>query len=133
MSTLTHAAVLPVYARQDLTFIRGEGATLYDADGRAYLDFLAGIAVVGLGHRHPAPHAAAAVQLDRLWHVSNLYWTEPMLELAGRLSDRFGGAQSFFCNSGTEAVEAALAGDVEEITTTPDESGPEVLVPGSPA
>jgi len=108
VSTLLQSAVLPVYARQDLTFVRGEGTTLYDADGRAYLDFLAGIAVVGLGHCHPAPLAAAHAQLERLWHVSNLYWTEPMVELAERLSARAGGARAFFCNSGTEAVEAGL-------------------------
>jgi acetylornithine/succinyldiaminopimelate/putrescine aminotransferase len=64
--------------------------------------------VVGLGHRHPVPLAAAHEQLDRLWHASNLYWTEPMSELAARLSQRFGGAQAFFCNSGAEAIEAAL-------------------------
>jgi len=108
VSTLLQSAVLPVYARQDLTFVRGEGTALYDADGRAYLDFLAGIAVVGLGHCHPAPLAAAHAQLERLWHVSNLYWTEPMVELAERLSARAGGARAFFCNSGTEAVEAGL-------------------------
>jgi predicted acetylornithine/succinylornithine family transaminase len=108
VSTLTHSPVLPVYARQDLTFVRGEGTTLYDADGRAYLDFLAGIAVVGLGHCHPATLAAAYAQLDRLWHVSNLYWTEPMVALAERLSARAGGARAFFCNSGAEAVEAGL-------------------------
>jgi acetylornithine/N-succinyldiaminopimelate aminotransferase len=64
--------------------------------------------VVALGHRHPGPLAAAHAQLDRLWHVSNLYWTEPMTELAERLSARFGGAQAFFCNSGSEANEAAI-------------------------
>jgi len=108
VNTVAVSPVLPVYARQDLTFVRGEGATLVDADGRAYLDFLAGIAVVGLGHCHPAPLAAAQAQLERLWHVSNLYWTEPMIALAERLSDRFGGARAFFCNSGAEAVEAGL-------------------------
>jgi len=108
MSTVTQSPVLPIYARQDLTFVRGERTTLYDADGRAYLDFLAGIAVVGLGHCHPAPLAAAHAQLDRLWHVSNLYWTEPMVELAQRLSERARGARAFFCNSGAEAVEAGL-------------------------
>ncbi|MBD0348405.1 MAG: acetylornithine/succinylornithine family transaminase [Thermoleophilia bacterium] len=102
------ARVLPTYAREDVTFVRGEGSWLVDADGRRYLDFVAGIAVVGLGHCHPAPLAAAQAQLERLWHVSNLYWTEPMAQLAERLSDRFGGAQAFFCNSGAEAVEAAL-------------------------
>jgi acetylornithine/N-succinyldiaminopimelate aminotransferase len=100
--------VLPTYARQDVTFVRGEGSWLWDDAGRRYLDFVAGIAVVGLGHGHPAPRAAAHAQLDALWHVSNLYWTRPMDELAGRLSDRFGGAAAFFCNSGAEAVEAAL-------------------------
>jgi len=108
VSTVAHAPVLPVYARQDLTFVSGEGTTLYDADGRVYLDFLAGIAVVGLGHCHPATLAATQAQLDRLWHVSNLYWTEPMIGLAQRLSTRAGGASAFFCNSGTEAVEAGL-------------------------
>jgi acetylornithine/N-succinyldiaminopimelate aminotransferase len=64
--------------------------------------------VVGLGHRHPAVLAAAQAQLDRLWHASNLFGTEPARELAQRLSDRFGGARVYLCNSGTEAVEAAL-------------------------
>jgi len=108
MSAVAGAAVLPTYARQDVTFVRGEGAWLEDAGGRRYLDFVAGIAVVGLGHRHPAPLAAAEAQLRELWHVSNLYWTEPMLALAERLSERFGGAQAFFCNSGAESVEAGL-------------------------
>jgi acetylornithine/N-succinyldiaminopimelate aminotransferase len=108
VNTVAVSPILPVYARQDLTFVRGEGATLVDADGRAYLDFLAGIAVVGLGHCHPAPLAAAQTQLEWLWHVSNLYWSEPMVGLAERLSDRFGGARAFFCNSGAEAVEAGL-------------------------
>src|SRR5262249_52864262 len=96
------------YARQDVTFVRGEGSWLYDSHGNRYLDLVAGIAVVGLGHAHPAPLAAAQAQLERLWHVSNLYWTEPMAQLAAALSDRFGGAHAFFCNSGAEAVEAML-------------------------
>jgi len=100
--------VLPTYARQDVTFVSGEGAWLTDDAGERYLDLVGGIAVVGLGHRHPAPLAAAHEQLDRLWHTSNLYWTEPMAALADRLSTRFGGAQAFFCNSGAEAIEAAL-------------------------
>jgi predicted acetylornithine/succinylornithine family transaminase len=109
MSALaTRARVLPTYARQDVTFVAGDGARMVDAGGRTYLDFLAGIAVVGLGHLHPAPLAAAQAQLATLWHTSNLYWTEPMARLAERLSARFGGAQAFFCNSGTEAAESAL-------------------------
>jgi predicted acetylornithine/succinylornithine family transaminase len=105
---LERAAVLPVYPRQEVTFVDGDGSWLTDSEGRRYLDFAAGIAVVGLGHRHPDVTAAAHAQLERLWHVSNLYWTEPMVALAGHLSARFGGAQAFFCNSGAEAIEAAL-------------------------
>jgi acetylornithine/N-succinyldiaminopimelate aminotransferase len=104
----TTAPVLPVYARADVTFVRGEGSWLFDDEGRRYLDLVAGIAVVALGHCNSAPRAAVAEQLDLLWHASNLYWTEPMQKLAVRLSARFGGAQAFFCNSGAEAVEAAL-------------------------
>jgi acetylornithine/N-succinyldiaminopimelate aminotransferase len=100
--------LLPAYARADVTFVRGEGARLWDDEDREYLDFGGGIAVVSLGHCHPAPLAAAHEQLDRLWHVSNLYRTEPAEALAERLSERFGGAQAFFCNSGAEAIEAAL-------------------------
>ena len=105
---LSQPRVLPTYARLDVTFVDGDGSWLTDANGKRYLDCFAGIAVVGLGHRHPAPLAAAHAQLERLWHVSNLYWTEPMQELAAKLHDRFGGAQSFFCNSGAESIEAAL-------------------------
>jgi len=100
--------LLPTYARADLTIVRGDGCRVWDADGHEYLDFGGGIAVVSLGHCHPAPLAAAKAQLERLWHVSNLYRTEPAEELAAALSARFGGAQTFFCNSGAEAVEAAL-------------------------
>jgi acetylornithine/N-succinyldiaminopimelate aminotransferase len=100
--------LLPTYARADVTFVRGEGTRIWDSEGREYLDFGGGIAVVALGHRHPAPLAAAHEQLDRIWHASNLYRTEPAEALAERLSERFGGAQAFFCNSGAEAIEAAL-------------------------
>jgi acetylornithine/N-succinyldiaminopimelate aminotransferase len=108
MSTVAAPPLLPVYARQDVTFVAGEGCWLVDDAGRRYLDLVAGIAVVGLGHLHPAPLAAARAQLDRLWHASNLYSTGPAEQLAARLSERFGGARAFFCNSGAEAVEAAL-------------------------
>jgi predicted acetylornithine/succinylornithine family transaminase len=107
-SVVSTGALLPTYARADVTFVSGEGAWLTDAEGKRYLDLLGGIAVVGLGHRHPAPLAAAQAQLEALWHVSNLYSTEPMLRLADLLSGRFGGARAFFCNSGAEANEAAL-------------------------
>jgi acetylornithine/N-succinyldiaminopimelate aminotransferase len=105
---LAREALLPTYARAEVTFVRGEGCRVWDDEGRSYLDFVAGIAVTGLGHRHPAVTDAAHQQLDELWHVSNLYWTEPMLRLAGLLSERVGGAQAFFCSSGAEANEAAL-------------------------
>ncbi len=108
MSVRIGAPLLPTYARFPVTFVDGEGCWLVDEDGKRYLDLVAGIAVAGLGHRHPAPLEAAHDQLERLWHVSNLYSTLPMEELAVKLSDRFGGAHAFFCNSGTEAVEAAI-------------------------
>jgi acetylornithine/N-succinyldiaminopimelate aminotransferase len=108
MSVAVENALLPTYPPTRVTFVDGEGVRLFDDAGREYLDFAAGIAVVGLGHRHPAPLAAAHAQLDRLWHASNLFGTEPARELAAVLSQRFGGAQAFFCNSGAEANEAAL-------------------------
>ena len=108
MSALTQSALLPVYPRADVTFVEGDGCQIRDSAGREYLDFAGGIAVTQLGHRHPAVTAAAHAQLDRLWHASNLFRTEPQEELAAALSERFGGAQAFFCNSGTEAIEAAV-------------------------
>ena len=107
-ATLKTASLLPAYARHDVTFVSGEGVWLTDTEGKRYLDLLAGIAVVSLGHCHPAPLAAAQRQLEAIWHTSNLYSTEPMLRLADALSTRVGGARAFFCNSGAEAVEAAL-------------------------
>jgi len=108
VTTSALGSVLPTYARADVTLVEGDGCWVTAADGRRFLDFAAGIAVVALGHGHPAPLGAADEQLGKLWHVSNLYWTEPMAKLADLLSDRFGGAQAFFCNSGAEAIEAAL-------------------------
>ena len=108
MSVAVESPLLPTYPPTRVTFVDGHGVTLVDEDGRKYLDFAAGIAVVALGHRHPAVLSAAHAQLDRLWHVSNLFGSKPAEELAQRLSARFGGAQAFFCNSGAEANEAAL-------------------------
>ena len=108
MSVALETPLLPTYPPTRVTFVSGDGVTLVDESGREYLDFAAGIAVVALGHRHPAVLAAAQAQLDRLWHVSNLFGTEPARALAHALDARFGGAQAFFCNSGTEANEAAL-------------------------
>jgi predicted acetylornithine/succinylornithine family transaminase len=108
VNVLTGTPLLPTYARFPVTFVDGEGCWLVADDGQRYLDLVAGIAVVSLGHCHTAPLEAAKAQLERLWHVSNLYSTEPMERLATKLSERFGGAHAFFCNSGTEAVEAAI-------------------------
>jgi predicted acetylornithine/succinylornithine family transaminase len=110
MTKLLETHLLPTYARAPVTFVEGDGCWLIDDNGERYLDFVSGMAVTGLGHRHPASTRAAHEQLDRLWHASNLYWTMPMMELAAKLSDRFGGAgaQAFFCNSGAEAIEAAI-------------------------
>jgi acetylornithine aminotransferase len=108
MSSVLENALLPTYPPTRVTFVEGDGTWIVDDAGRRYLDFAAGIAVVALGHRHPAPLAAAHAQLDRLWHASNLFGTQPAQALAQRLSERFGGAHAFFCNSGTEANEAAL-------------------------
>jgi predicted acetylornithine/succinylornithine family transaminase len=109
VTTLTDT-ILPTYARAPVTFVEGDGLWLIDDHGERYLDFAAGVAVMNLGHRHPAVVAAAHAQLDKLWHASNLYWTLPMVELSQKLSERFGGpgAQAFFCNSGAEAIEAAI-------------------------
>jgi acetylornithine/N-succinyldiaminopimelate aminotransferase len=106
--TTLQSMLLPTYPTPRVAFVEGDGVHLVDADGTRYLDFAAGIAVVSLGHRHPAPLAAAHAQLDKLWHASNLFATDPARVLATVLSERFGGAQAFFCNSGTEANEAAL-------------------------
>ena len=100
--------LIAAYPEPRVEFVSGDGVWLTDPDGRQYLDFAAGIAVVGLGHRHPAPLAAAHAQLDRLWHASNLFATDPARLLASVLSEKFGGAQAFFCNSGAEANEALL-------------------------
>jgi acetylornithine/N-succinyldiaminopimelate aminotransferase len=102
------AALIPNYARYDVEFARGEGARLWDAEGNEYLDFLSGIAVCNTGHCHPRVVAAVQEQAARLLHVSNLFYTEPMVRLAERLAARSLGGKVFFANSGAEANEAAL-------------------------
>jgi predicted acetylornithine/succinylornithine family transaminase len=100
--------VMHTYGRQPLVLVRGEGSRVWDAEGREYLDFVAGLAVCGLGHAHPAVAQAACEQLSRLVHVSNIYYTTPMVELAEELVRRSFADRVFFCNSGAEAVEAAI-------------------------
>ena len=96
------------YARYPVAMVRGEGCCLYDADGREYLDFLAGIAVVGLGHCHPAVTEAICRQAGELVHVSNLYYTRPQTELAELLVANTFADKVFMANSGAEANEAAI-------------------------
>lgn len=96
------------YARQPVLFVKGSGATLWDSDGKAYLDFLSGIAVCNLGHSHPAVAKALRDQAETLLHVSNLYYTAPQAELARWLVDHSFADRVFFCNSGAEANEAAI-------------------------
>jgi acetylornithine/N-succinyldiaminopimelate aminotransferase len=108
--SLTDAWVMPTYRRWPVTFVSGEGMRLFDDRGRSYLDFVAGVAVNALGHAHPAVAEAVARQISTLVHVSNLYYTAPMAELAERLTSLLGwdDGRVFFCNSGAEANECAL-------------------------
>jgi predicted acetylornithine/succinylornithine family transaminase len=101
-------AVMGTYARNPVEFVRGEGTHLWDADGNEYLDFLAGISVVQIGHCHPALVGAVTEQVARLMHVGNLFYTEPGIRLAGRLSELSLGGTVFLCNSGAEAIECAI-------------------------
>lgn len=96
------------YSRYPLAIVRGEGARLWDVDGREYVDLLAGIAVVGLGHCNPEVNAALEAQARKLWHVSNLFYQEEQLELARRLLSTTHHGKAFFCNSGAEANEACI-------------------------
>ncbi|WP_280267061.1 aminotransferase class III-fold pyridoxal phosphate-dependent enzyme, partial [Nocardia wallacei] len=104
------SALMNNYGTPKVALERGAGAVVYDADGKRYLDFLGGIAVNSLGHAHPAILEAVCGQLGTLGHVSNLYASEPVVELAERLLAHFGNGsgKAFFCNSGTEANEAAF-------------------------
>ncbi|HVF77599.1 MAG TPA: acetylornithine/succinylornithine family transaminase [Solirubrobacteraceae bacterium] len=108
LQALEREHVVPAYARQPVQFVRGDGARLWDADGVEYLDFQSGLAVTSLGHSHPAVVAAIQEQAERLLHVGNLFYTEPGMRLAARLSQSSLGGKVHFANSGTEAVEAAL-------------------------
>ncbi len=100
--------LMQTYPRSDVVFVAGDGAVLIDADGREYLDFLSGIGVTSLGHGAPDLVEVASGQMSRLDHVSNLFYTEPMVELAERLSTSSIGGPVFFANSGSEANECAI-------------------------
>jgi acetylornithine/N-succinyldiaminopimelate aminotransferase len=102
------AAVLPTYARVDVTFERGEGAYLFATDGRKFLDFSSGVAVTCLGHAHPRLVKALTEQAQKLWHCSNLYQVAGQQRAAERLTAASFADTVFFCNSGAEAMEGAI-------------------------
>jgi len=100
--------IAKTYKRFPIVLSKGSGCTLYDTDGRSYTDFVAGIAVCNLGHAHPAIAKALTDQAQSLWHVSNLYYTVPQVDLAAWLVGNSFADRVFFCNSGAEANEAAI-------------------------
>jgi len=108
VAKLTDKYVAQTYARYPIALVRGKGARVWDADGKEYLDFLAGIAVNSLGHCHPAVVRAIQQQSRKLLHVSNLYHILPQSELARELCRHSFADRVFFCNSGAEANEAAI-------------------------
>lgn len=108
LEALERDHLMPTYARLPVAFVRGEGVWLYNAEGNAYLDFLAGISVAQIGHSHPALVEAIQEQAARLLHVPNLFYNEPAVRLAQRLAERSLGGKVFFSNSGAEANECAI-------------------------
>jgi acetylornithine aminotransferase len=100
--------IMPTYTRQPVTFTHGEGAWLFDTEGKRYLDAVSGVAVCSLGHAHPAVAKALCDQAGRLVHSSNLYRIGLQEDLAKRLCGLSGMDNAFFCNSGAEANEAAI-------------------------
>jgi acetylornithine/N-succinyldiaminopimelate aminotransferase len=96
------------YKRFPIVITKGKGCSLWDAEGKKYIDFVSGIAVCNLGHAHPRISEALSKQADILLHVSNLYYTEPQIELASLLTENSFADRVFFCNSGAEANEAAI-------------------------
>ncbi len=108
LQALEERYLMHTYRRAPVEFVRGEGALLWDAEGKEYLDFLAGISVCSVGHCNPEVVEAVREQAGRLMHTSNLFYTEPMVRLAERLSESSLGGRVFFSNSGTEANECAI-------------------------
>jgi len=100
--------IAKTYKRFPIVVAKGEGCMLWDTDGKKYTDFVAGIAVCNLGHAHPGVSKALSMQANTLFHVSNLYYTIPQVELASRLAENSFADRVFFCNSGAEANEAAI-------------------------
>lgn len=108
LQELERSYAIPTYVRNPVQFVRGQGAVLWDEDGHEYLDFLAGISVLNVGHCHPRVVAAVRAQVARLTHTTNLYYTEPALRLSAALSRSSLQGKVFLTNSGAEAVEAAI-------------------------
>jgi predicted acetylornithine/succinylornithine family transaminase len=104
----SHKYIMNTYGRQPLVLVKGRGSKVYDSDGREYLDFVSGVAVNNLGHCHPQVVVALQKQAQRLIHVSNHYHNEPQVNLAKALVRTSFADKVFFCNSGTEAIEAAI-------------------------
>jgi acetylornithine aminotransferase len=100
--------IAKTYKRFPIVITKGKGCSLWDTEGKKYMDFVSGIAVCNLGHAHPKVSEALSKQADVLLHVSNLYYTEPQIELAYRLTENSFADRVFFCNSGAEANEAAI-------------------------
>ncbi len=100
--------ILHTYNRFPVMIDRGEGCYVYDTEGKKYLDFAAGIAVNALGYHYPGYDEALKAQIDKLLHISNLYYNEPMSEAGEKLIKACGMSKAFFTNSGTEAIEGAL-------------------------
>lgn len=108
MMAQAESVFAPTYKRFPIMFTKGSGCTLWDSEGKSYIDFVAGIAVCNLGHAHPRVSSALAKQAEILWHVSNLYYTVPQIELAAWLVKNSFADRVFFGNSGAEANEAAI-------------------------
>ena len=108
LQALEREYAIGTYVRNPVAFVRGQGCALWDADGNEYLDFLAGISVLNVGHCHPRVVEAVRAQASTLTHATNLYYTEPAMRLSAELSRSSLGGKVFLCNSGTEANEAAI-------------------------
>ena len=108
MDKINNSYHVNTYNRFNVEFVNGNGVYLFDREGNKYLDLLCGIAVTGLGHKNSKLIGTAINQIDKLWHVSNLFESTPQETLAKKLVERSGLSKTFFCNSGTEANEAAI-------------------------
>jgi predicted acetylornithine/succinylornithine family transaminase len=108
LQALDRDHVIGTYQRNPVEFVRGQGTRLWDSHGVEYLDFLAGISVVQIGHSHPDLVEAVTSQAERLMHVGNMYYTSPVMRLAARLTRHSLGGKLFFTNSGAEATECAI-------------------------